>query len=364
MKYKRIAIITDYLYWYGGGQKLEESLTNIFPDADFYCGFIHPKYKGWMPKNIKFTWVNKLPFKRYLAPIYELLLPIAFESLNLSEYDLVITSTQIFSKGILVNENTLHVSYIHTPPRFLYNLETSRINKIEKVFSLPVKTIKHYLRIWDFISAQRPSILITNSETTRKRIKNIYNRDAIIINPCVKISDSDLNLNRNKNTFLLVSRLVRYKNIDKVINAFKKIPEMTLYIAGDGDQRKELENTAKGYTNIKFLGYITEEKRIELCSTVEATIFLGNEDFGITSIESLSFGTPVIGLNKGGTKEILDGCPVEAGILVDNLEADTIVHAIKSVSVKKWDITKMREYTKKYSYSEFKDKIEKILNNF
>jgi len=359
----KIALVIDYFYWYGGAQKVEELILGLFPDADVYAGFKHPKYQGWLPKNVSYTIVQKFPFKRLFAPIYELFLPFAFERLNFSQYDVVISSTQCFAKGIIVPPEVKHISYIHTPPRFLWGMESSRQSKSFFLIKPILLIINHFLRIWDLNASTRPNILVTNSSEVQKRIAKFYKRNSIIVHPpvdTVAIDDKEYMINdRDDNLFVSVGRLVSYKKVDIAIEAFKKMPDKKLIIIGGGDEEKKLRRLANGYKNIKILGFIDGEEKFKWMKKAKAVIHLPFEDFGIVPVEAMAMGTPVIGLSAGGTVEtVING---KTGILIDEISVENVIDAVKKISKIKISEKDCRDRAANFGKEQFYEKLNKII---
>jgi len=356
---RKVAIVHDFFYWYGGADFVVKKLTQLFPNADVFVGFKHPKYNCWLPKEVNYTIVNKLPFKFILAPIYELLLPFAFENLDLQDYNLIISSSNIFAKGIVTKPSAIHLAYIHTTPRFLWGLTTSRQSKY-KMFSPILLTINHFLRIWDYYSAQRPTILIANSKEVQRRIKKHYKRDSVIIHPPFDVKHSfSRKISRAKNLYITLGRLVKYKNLDIVVKYFSKHPKRELVIIGKGDQRDYLEKLTRDSTNIKFLGFISNKEKYEYLFKARALIHLSHEDFGIVSVEALACGTPVIGLNSGGTAEIIrDG---KTGILLDKPTEQNLNNAINKFEKTQFDEKTLKNVATKYNTNNFNRRILNLI---
>lgn len=359
----KIALIIDYFYWYGGAQKVEELILKIFPDADVFAGFKHPKYKGWIPEKVYYTTVQKLPFKRVFSPIYLLLLPFAFERLDFSQYDVVISSTQSFAKGVVVPPGVKHISYIHTPPRFLWGMESSRQSKVLFLIKPVLAIINHFLRIWDFHAAQRPRVLFANSAEVQKRIAKYYKCDSTILHPPTDVSSryKNIKVKRDRNLFVSVNRLVTYKRVDLIIKAFKQLPDYKLVVAGTGDEEQKLKNLAGKSKNIKFVGFVSEEEKFRLFASANAFIQLSYEDFGLVPVESMAMGTPVIGLNAGGTREtVIDGV---TGILIDELTVENVVGAIKKIgelNIKNEDCVMRSE---QFGFESFKKQLLDIVSS-
>ena len=369
LKFLRVALVIDYFYWYGGAQKVEEAILKVFPNADAYAGFRHPKYKGWLPKKVNYTVVQRLPFKRLFAPIYELLLPFAFERLDFSKYDLVISSTQCFAKGIIVPPGVKHISYIHTPPRFLWGLESSRQSKVFFLIKPFLLIINHFLRIWDFHSAQRPHVLLTNAEEVQKRIAKFYKRDSIIVHPPVDLSDlddigkmiKDKTTIKDDSLFVSVGRLVSYKKVDIAVEAFKKMPEYKLIIIGSGDEEGKLKRLARGCENISFLGFVDGNVKFDWIKKAKAVIHLPFEDFGIVPVEAMVVGTPVIGLNAGGTRETVIN--EVTGILLNEISVENVIDAVKQIAKMEISAERCKNRAEEFGFENFKKQLLKIVEN-
>lgn len=374
LKNKKVALVHDFLHWYGGAEKVFEAFIKTFPEADIYVGYIHPKFINHIQKSnscikdvlqsdrLHTTFVNKLPFLSKLSPIYQLFLPFAFENIDFSGYDIVISDSTNYAKGVITNSNTQHLSYIHTPPRFLWGLKTSRQEKAPIYIKPFLHIINHFLRIWDYNAAQRPNKLIANAKEVEKRILKFYKRKSSIINPPIDLPKLEKSEGRAENTYLFIGRLVKYKRVDLIIETFKKNPNYKLIIGGKGSELENLKSLAKDVPNIKFLGYVSDEKKWELLSKVNAFVHIHKEDFGITTVEALAAGTPVIGLNEGGTAEIIENN--KTGILIEKASIQALDKALKKCKDKMWDREYIRKQAQKYTYSNFKKSILQSLYKY
>lgn len=364
----KIAIVHDYFYWAGGAEKVVEALVKVFPKADVFTSFVHPSYKSWLPAENKLhtSIIQKLPLKQYLAPFYELFLPFVFENMNLQSYDIVISSTSIWAKGVIPPAFSHHISYIHCPPRFLWGYESSRQAKLPQIVKFLMYPINHLLRLWDYYSAQRPDVLIANSVETQERIRKHYKRESIVINPPVEMGTNPdektsdrVNKLKDKNFYLSFGRLVKYKRIDEIIKAFLKMPDKQLIIAGGGDERENLEKLAENAPNIKFWGVPTDDEKWALMKKTRALIHVAYEDFGIIPVEAMSTGNPVIGLNHAGTRETV--IHTKTGYLIEEVTTENLISAIASFEKLTIDPKECIQRFQKYTFKVFEQKIRKII---
>ncbi len=312
MRKLRVALVHDYLREYGGAERVLEDLKEIFPYAPVYTAYLNPKglgrawerMKGW---DIRTSWIQNLPFANKLISPFSIFAAAAFESFNLKEFDVVISSSAIyFAKAIIVKPQTLNIAYIHTPPRYLYGYITSYNYKKHWWTRISGETANHFLRLIDYETSQRPDILVTNSEETRTRIKKFYRRDASVIHPGVDITEYKKTKKTKGDYFHFLGTLSRGKGVEVIIEACSRL-HSPLKVAGTGPILHELKKRAG--KSVNFVGSVSEDEKIKLYS--EAKAFLSaseDEDFGITQIEAQAAGTPVIAIRAGGYLEtILEG---------------------------------------------------------
>ncbi len=363
---------------------------------------------GSMSPQLKTTFIQKLPLKRFLAKLYTPLLPYAFEALDLSSYDVVISSTAHFAKAVITSPNQVHICYCHTPPRFLYHYPTETNVRKHPILKHLVSLLDSKLRIFDFEAAQRPDVLVTNSKNTQKRIEKFYRRDAKVIYPPVEVETfnnsqedtteeiaspasgglamtesgnviaKDVGLKQSSNDdqrhyepsevipqssdyFLFISRLLPYKNIDPIIDAFNELQDK-LVIVGEGSERERLQEKAK--PNIKFTGFVSDKELVTYMQNARAFIFnVRDEDFGIVMVEALAAGTPVIAYNGGGAREIVTNGV--NGILYDDSSPRGIKQAIKRfLDIEKTlDKVKIQESAQKFSRERFINEIQELVKS-
>jgi len=308
----KTAIVHDWFTTYAGSERCVESFTNIWKDADIFSlvDFLDARNRQTIlkGKNAKTSFVQKLPFANKYHRHYFPIFPLAIEQFDLSSYDLVISSSHAFAKGILTNSSQLHICYCYTPIRYAWDLTNQYFDKesfIGRVKKLILQPVLHNIRAWDVVSSNRVDYFIAISNYIARRIKKIYRRDAAVIYPPVDTAKFGCEPQK-EDFYLTASRFVPYKKIDLIAEAFSKMPNKKLIIIGEGSDEKNIK--AKCAKNVKMIGYKKVDDLAEYMKRARAFVFAAEEDFGISVIEALSCGTPVIALNKGGTAEtIIDG---------------------------------------------------------
>ncbi len=334
----KVALVHDQLREFGGAERVLVSLKKIYPSADVYTTTFDLDSLGSHKQLIKdwkvcVSWFGKIPFfNRFYSP-FRFLTPLIWESFDFSKYDLVISSSGSWmSKGIKTKKPTVHISYIHHPPRYLYGYETAI--EWQKYFFIKIYgyIVNHFLRIWDFTSSQRADFLIANSQETRLRIKKFYRRDAFVIYPPVSIPSLSKNFDgRAKKVpdyYLTVSRLARAKHIDVLIKAANK-SKFKLKIVGGGRDEERLKQLA-GPT-VELLGNLTDKELKKTYLNAKAFLFASrDEEFGIAVVEAMGYGLPVIAYRSGGLPEyVVDG---KNGYLFDKLEANSLIDKVNELT--------------------------------
>lgn len=349
------ALVHDWFYTNAGGEKVVESITNIWDDFDFFStiDFLDEKDRKNILKGKKSTtsFIQKLPTAKKNHRKFLQLFPYAIESLNVSDYDLVISSSSSIAKGVLTNQNQLHICYCHSPMRYAWNLyfdylKSKGLNKgIKGAYA---KYVLHKMRHWDLLNTNRVDFFIANSNYIAKRIKKIYNREATVIYPPV---DTEMfKLHKEKEAYYIAaSRLVPYKKIDVIVEAFNKMPNKKLIVIGDGPDKKKLIKL--GAENIEFVGKVSQPKLIELLQKAKALLFAADEDFGILPVEAQSCGTPVIAYKKGGLLETV--IENKTGVFFKEQKAESIVSAVDQFDKMMFDSNEIRENALRFSKERF-----------
>lgn len=364
---KKIALVHDWLTGMRGGEKVLEVLCEIFPQADLYTLVYIPGSvsKVIQKRKIYTSFLQNFPnieknYRYYLA-----LMPFAISQFDLSDYELVISSSHCVAKGVKVGKNTLHICYCHTPMRYIwdmYELYFGKQSNASFFTKFAMKILRKPLQYWDLKSSQNVDYFVANSYNVKERIKRIYNRDAVVVYPPVDTNFFTLNSElQTPNYYLVVSAFAPYKKIDIVIEAFK-ILGYNLKIIGCGQQEKYLKSIAKGFKNIEFLGWQDNESLKYYYQNAKALVFPTEEDFGIVPVEAQACGTPVVAYKKGGALEtIIDG---ETGVFFEEQTPESIISAIEKFEKMKFDKKKIREHALKFSKENFvKNILDFIKNN-
>lgn len=332
-----------------------EKMLDLFPQAHIYTGFCKPL-------NISQKILAQKIFSGKIPGFLGFLMPLVFEGFDLRQYDIIISEGTAWPKGVLTNPDQLHISYIYTPPRFLYGYATEG-QKRDKWYLKPfLKVIDHFLRIWDYSAAQRPDHIISISQEVAARIKKFYGRESQIIYPPVDTnvsqitedSGDDLRSSDIPNYYLCISRLAAYKNIGLLIEAFNKT-NLNLVIAGTGKEETRLKELSKGKTEL--LGFVDDEKKRKLLEDCKGFIFpTDHEDFGIVVVEALAYGKPVLCHKSGGPLEIVsDGV---TGMFFSDLNPEKLAKAItefdKNINEGRYNSKSMQKSAEKFSSERFK----------
>lgn len=300
----RVAIVHDWLVAPGGAEKVLEQIIECFPDADLFSlvDFLEDRSPlGGKPVTTSF--IQRLPFARRHYRAYLPLMPLAVEQFDLSGYDLIITSSYAVAKGVLVGPDQTHVSYVHSPMRYAWDLQHQYLREANLTHgpkSWAARALLHYLRGWDSHSANGVDRLIANSHFVARRVMKTYRRDAAVIPPPVDVHEFEL-CTRKEDFYLTASRMVPYKRIDLIVETFNATPHRKLIVIGDGPEMAAIR--AKARSNVTILGYQPFEVLKDHLQRARAFVFAAEEDFGIVALEAQACGTPVIAFGKGGALE-------------------------------------------------------------
>jgi glycosyltransferase involved in cell wall biosynthesis len=362
----KTAIIHEWLVNYAGSERCVESFTNIWPNAPVFSlvDFLNEEERKIILKGRKATtsFIQKLPFARTQHRKYLPLFPLAIEQFDLNEYNLILSSSHAVAKGVLTNSYQLHICYCYTPMRYAWDLYHSYLKEaglLKGISGLAAKTILHKLRTWDIISSNRVDHFIAISNHISKRIKKTYNRDSVVIYPPVDVHLFECRPEK-ENFYLTASRLVPYKRIDIIVDAFSAMPDKKLVVIGDGPEMNKIKS--KAGKNIEILGYQDFESLKSFMQRSKAFIFAAEEDFGIIVVEAMACGTPVIAFNKGGASETISNSNL--GILFDDQSPKSIKDAVVKFELiqDKFEPSFIRTHAMQFGRDIFENKITKFIS--
>lgn len=308
----RVAIVCDFLTDIGGAEKVVFAMAKLFPDAPVYTLLFDPKRIAPFldPARVRPAPLGGVPrfmrrnrFRRYLLGKF----PRAIEAIDLSEYDIVVSSSNSYAKGVITKPETLHISYCHSPTRYLWDWHAEYLRE-QKLHGLKLRVVQWLttnLRQWDVLASERVDRFLANSKTVQQRIAKYYRRESTVLYPPVAIPELAPSSD-HAGYFLVVSRLEPYKRIDLVVKAFARMKDHQLVVIGDGWQRAALQKMAT--ENVEFLGYKDDATVQAYIQGARGVIFAGEDDFGIVPVEAMAAGTPVIAYGKGGALEtVIEG---------------------------------------------------------
>lgn len=352
----RIALVHDYLVQYGGAERVLECFCELWPEAPIYTLVHSPElmHGVFADRQIRTSFIQKLPFAKERHRIFPQLMPMAIEQFDLSGYDIVLSDSSSYAKGIITGPETLHICYMHTPMRYAWD----DCHKYTTDFYFPslvkklIPFFMNYIRVWDRSSAERMDRVIANSNFVAKRIKKYYRRDSIVIHPPVNVGNFHLSDKRG-DYFLMVGRLIAYKRFDIAIQAFNALG-LPLKIIGRGPEMKRLKKLAG--PNIEFLGRVPEKDLADHYANCQAFIFPQEEDFGIVAIEAMASGRPLIAYRGGDIPEHME--EGKTGIFFDHQTAEEIVAAVKRFRRDDYDPEYIRQKAWKFDRRNFKEKIK------
>lgn len=355
----KIALVHDWLPTMGGAERVLSDFVELYPDAPIYT-LICNRSKMEEPLKSANIITSHLQKKKEITNHRKLFpyMPTAIESFDLTGYDVVLSSSSSVAKGVITHPDSLHVCYCHSPMRYAWEFSYEYAAKMSGRGKLVQKLLDYFLtwiRVWDYASAARVDYFIANSENVAKRIKKHYRRDAIVIPPPVRCNLFNIS-EEDGDFFLVVSRFQEYKRVDIAIEACNRLG-LKLKIVGDGPDAKKLK--AMAGPTVEFLGRASDDEVKELYKHCRAFLFPGEEDFGITPLEAMASGRPVIAYGKGGALEtVVDGV---TGLFFKEQTADSLVEALKSFETMKFDKKVLRAHAEKFDEAVFKERISRFI---
>lgn len=329
----KIAIVCDWLITYAGSERVLGELLLCFPDADIFAvvDFVAPEHRHFLQgKPVTTTFIQKLPFAKKYYRHYLPLMTLAIEQLDVSGYDLIISSSHAVAKGVITGPDQIHISYTYSPMRYAWDLQHQYLKETGNDRGLKgtiIKYLLHKMRLWDCRTANGVDHFVTSSQYIARRIWKTYRREATVIAPPI---DTSLFTPRTdkEDFYLAASRLVPYKRIDLIVDSFAKMPDKTLYVIGSGPEYEKIR--AKASRNVHVLGYQPTSVLKDYLQRAKAFLFAAEEDFGIVPLEALACGTPVIAYAKGGVAETIQGLETSkpTGVFFQEQSIEAIIQAV------------------------------------
>lgn len=368
------ALVHDWYTVYGGAERCIESFTNLWDDFDHYslvdCLADEQRAIILKGKKAKTSFIQNMPFGKKKYRSYLPLFPLAIEQLDLSKYELIISSSSSVAKGVLTRPDQLHISYVYSPVRYAWDLYFQYLNEsgLNKGFKgILARYFLHKLRAWDLSTANRPDHYIAISKYVAARIKKIYNKESLVIYPPVDVESFTIS-NKTEDYYITCSRMVPYKKIDLIVEAFAKT-DKKLIVIGDGPDFKKIQKI--NASNINLMGFVGKKEMIKLVKEARAFIFAAEEDFGIAPIEAQASGVPVIAFAKGGALETINGAFTiedsvvgKTGVFFKEQTVDSLLNALRFFETHETSFDKqtIRENSKQFSTQrfekEFKDTVD------
>ena len=355
----KVAIVHDWLTLTGGAERVLEQMLDLFPDADLFCTvcFLPDADRGLIAGHRVFTsFIQKLPFARRAYRKYLPLMPIAVEQFDLSAYDLVLSSSHAVAKGVITGPDQVHLCYIYSPIRYAWDLQHAYLKEagVRGLSGLLARWILHYMRIWDVRTSNGVDRFVAISHFIARRVRKAYGRTAAVVYPPVDIARFQLHRQKD-DYYLTASRMVPYKRMPLIVEAFAKMPERRLVVIGDGPD-KELVRAAAG-PNVEILGRQSDAAMTDYMARARAFLYAAEEDFGIVPLEAQACGTPVVAYGRGGSLETIRGHdePGQTGVFFPEQSVDAIVAAVSHLDTRAVQPEDCRTNAERFSTQVFRD---------
>ncbi len=361
-----IGVVADWLVTYAGSEKVIKEFIEVFPNSELYSvvDFLSEKDRElFQGKQAKTTFIQDLPFSKKKYQKYLPLMPLAIEQLDVSKHEIILSSSHAVSKGVLTGPDQLHISYVHSPIRYAWDLQHQYLKEagLDKGFKgMLAKYLLHKMRIWDTRTANGVDHFIANSKFIARRIKKVYGRESDVIYPPVDVDNFSLCENKD-DYYITASRMVPYKRIDLIVEAFSHMPDKKLVVIGDGSEMSKIKN--KATSNIEILGYQSNSVMQEYMKKAKSFVFAAEEDFGITPVEAQACGTPVIAYGKGGALEtVKEGL---TGIFFNKQSCTSIIDAVNTFEKiqDKFSSKDCRSHAERFSADRFQKEIKEYIYN-
>jgi len=359
---RRVAIVHDWLVVLGGGEGVLRELIALFPDCDLFAvvDFLSDADRARLfGKRATTSFIQRLPFAKTKYRGYLPLMPLAIEQLDLAAYDLVISSSHAVAKGVITGPDQIHICYCHSPIRYAWDLQHQYLRQAgltRGLKSLSARLILHYIRIWDLRTANGVDQFIANSAYIARRIKKIYRREAVVVHPPVDVGRFTARLDK-EDFYFTASRLVPYKRVDLIVEAFANMPQRRLIVIGDGPEMARIRKVAG--PNVTLLGFQPNDVLRDHLQRARAFVFAAEEDFGILPVEAQACGTPVIAFGKGGALETVIGADdaqgrPQTGVFFGEQTVAAVIDAVARFEASSIGLADCRERAEGFSIEAFR----------
>ncbi|EIY5152596.1 glycosyltransferase family 4 protein [Klebsiella variicola] len=365
-----VGIVADWLVTYAGAERVIKEFLDIFPESELYSivDFLQPEARNELHgKHAVTSFIQNLPKSKKNYQKYLPLMPLAIEQLDVSSHDIILSSSHAVAKGILTGPDQLHISYVHSPIRYAWDLQHQYLREAgfnRGIKASIVKYLLHKIRLWDYRTANGVDHFIANSQFISRRIKKVYNRESTVIYPPVDVERFTLN-DKKEDYYFTASRMVPYKRIDLIVEAFSKMPEKKLIVIGDGSEIGKVKSKAS--KNVEILGYQPNHIMLEHMQNAKAFVFAAEEDFGITPVEAQACGTPVIAFGKGGSLETIRPLGVDkpTGLFFSEQSTESIISQVNAFekNIEIFEPENCRLNSLRFSSSRFKNEIDNFIED-
>ncbi len=352
----KVAIVHEWLESYAGSERVVEQMLELFPQADLFavCDFLPEHERGFLRgKAPRTSFIQRLPQAQRRFRWYLGLMPIAVEQFDLSGYDLVLSSSHAVAKGVLTGPATRHISYVHSPMRYAWDLQhqylrQARMERGAKGFF--TRWLLHRMRAWDQMSAARPDVILANSGWIAERIRKSWRRESQVLHPPVDLEGFPF-VAEKEDYFLCAARLVPYKRVDLVVEAFRRMPGHRLVVTGDGPEMARVREAAGSAPNIELRGRVPQAELVSLLQRARAFVYAAEEDFGIGMVEAQATGTPLIAYGRGGARDILRE---DTGLLFPEQTPESLMEAVSRFDGLRFDPAACRANAERFSRAAFR----------
>jgi len=368
----KVAIVHEWLTTYAGSEKVVEQMLEVYPDADVFAmvDFLPKEERGFLKDRVvRTSFIQNMPFAKKKYRQYLPLMPLAIEQFDLSAYDLILSSSHAVAKGVITGPNQLHISYVHSPIRYAWDMQHQYLKESGLQRGLKgtlAKLMLSRMRMWDYRTANGVDYFIANSEFIASRIWKVYRRESSVIYPPVNVNAFAFREDK-EDFYLTASRMVPYKKMDMIAEAFAAMPDKKLVIIGAGPDMDKVKAHAAKAPNIEVLGYQPDAVLIDHMQRAKAFVFAAEEDFGITPVEAQACGTPVIAYGRGGTLETVRGLgvPQPTGVFFEEQTAEQLAAAVRRFEAEGGAIlaANCRKNAVRFSPESFRKKLQQHVEN-